>query len=160
MRRSRAILAAAVAGALASSRVAVAAPMQVGFLWHMHQPTYYPGETITQTQAAGHFSFSLYDVHNQRFGPYTTWPKDAIQTGSGLPNLGASASFSGSLIENLNNLRNAGVNGGMWNNWQVPYTQARAMNTIESNTRLDLIGFNYHHALMPLLDERDMRMQI
>jgi hypothetical protein len=152
-------LAAAAMASLASSR-APAAPMQIGFLWHMHQPIYYPGETITQTQAAGHYSFSLYDVHNQRFGPYTSWPKDAIQTGSGLPNLGASVSFSGSLIENLNHLKNAGVNGGMWNNWQVPYTQARAMNTIEGNTRLDLIGFNYHHALMPLLDERDMRMQI
>src|SRR6266511_1082839 len=91
--------------------------IQIGFLWHMHQPIYYPGENINQTQAAGHFSFSIYDVHNQRFGPYTSWPKDAIQTGSGLANLGASVSFSGSLIENLNNMRNAGVNGGMWNNW-------------------------------------------
>lgn len=57
-------------------------------------------------------------------------------------------------------MRNAGVNGGMWNNWNTPYTQARAMNTAEGNSRLDLIGFNYHHALTPLLDERDMRMQI
>ena len=53
-------------------------PMQIGFLWHMHQPIYYPGETILQTEAAGHFSFSLNDVHNSRFGPYTSWPKDAI----------------------------------------------------------------------------------
>ena len=32
-------------------RVAAVEPMNVGFLWHMHQPTYYPGETITQTDA-------------------------------------------------------------------------------------------------------------
>src|SRR6266576_6018288 len=119
-------LAAAAAPVLAClSGSASAQQMQVGFLWHMHQPVYYPGETITQTEAAGHFGFSIYDIHNQRFGPYTTWPKDAISTGSFLPNLGASVSFSGSLIENLNNMKNAGVNGGMWNNWNSAYTQAR-----------------------------------
>jgi hypothetical protein len=67
----------------------------------MHQPVYYPGESITQTDAAGHYSFSVIDVHNQRFGPYTTWPRDAIQAGLGLPNLGAQVSFSGSLMLNL-----------------------------------------------------------
>ncbi len=25
--------------------------MNVGFLWHMHQPIYYPGKTINQTDA-------------------------------------------------------------------------------------------------------------
>ncbi len=52
-------------------------PMQVGFLWHMHQPIYDLGESILQTTSAGRFSFSVVDVHNQRLGPYTTWPKDA-----------------------------------------------------------------------------------
>ncbi len=152
-------LAALVIAAGASSLPA-ATPMQVGFLWHMHQPIYYPGEDVNQTQAAGRYSFSLYDIFNQRYGPYTSWPKDAISSGAGLPNLGASVSFSGSLIENLNALKAANVNGGMWNNWNVPYTQARATSTVEGNPRLDLIGFNYSHALMPLLDVRDMRMQI
>lgn len=132
----------------------------VGFLWHMHQPIYYPGETVTQTDAAGHFSFSLADVHNQRFGPYTSWPKDAIQTGSSLPHLGAQVSFSGSLMQNLNNLEAAGVNGGMWNNWDSSYNQAQSLSTSLGNPRLDLVGFGAHHPLMPLLDQRDMRMQI
>lgn len=134
--------------------------MQVGFLWHMHQPVYYPGENITQTQNAGRYSFSLYDVHNQRFGPYTSWPKDAITSASGLPNAGASVSFSGTLMENLNQMQSAGVNGGMWNNWQSSYTQARQMMTAEGNSRLDMIGFTYAHALAPLLDTRDIRMQL
>jgi len=137
-----------------------AEPMQVGFLWHMHQPIYYPGEHILQTEAAGRFSFSVVDVHNQRFGPYTTWPRDAIQAGLSLAHLGAQVSFSGSLIENLNRLEAAGTNGGMWNNWEGAYKQAINWDTSLGNTRLDMVGFGYHHPLMPLLDERDMRMQI
>ena len=147
--------------ALICSRLGVAQePINVGFLWHMHQPIYYPGETITQTDSAGHFSFSITDVHNQRFGPYTSWPKNAIQSGSSLPHLGAQVSFSGSLMQNLNELESAGVNGGMWNNWDSSYNQAQAMTTAEGNPRLDLVAFGAHHPLMPLLDERDMRMQI
>ena len=135
-------------------------PIHVGFLWHMHQPIYYPCETVTQTDAAGHFSFSVIDVHNQRFGPYTSWPKDAIQAGLGLPHLGAQVSFSGSLIQNLNDLEANGINGGMWNNWDSAYNQAQSWNTAEGNTRLDLVAFGAHHPLMPLLDQRDMQMQI
>ena len=54
--------------------------MNVGFLWHMHQPQYRPGENVLQTDASGAFSFSITDVHNQRLGPYTTWPRDAVQS--------------------------------------------------------------------------------
>ena len=104
-------------------------PIQVGFLWHMHQPKYIPGQSVTQTDASGLFSFSVVDVHNQRFGPYTTWPKDAVQAGLNLSHLGAQVSFSGSLIENLNDLAANNVNGGMWNNWQAGYNQARGWNT-------------------------------
>ena len=137
-----------------------AEPIHVGFLWHMHQPVYYPGETIAQTNAAGHFSFSVADVHNQRFGPYTSWPKNAIDAGSSLPHLGAQVSFSGSLMENLNNLEAAGTNGGMWNNWESSYRAAINNTTTLGNSRLEMVGFGYHHPLMPLLDERDIRMQI
>jgi hypothetical protein len=137
-----------------------AEPIQVGFLWHMHQPNYYPGENILQTQAAGHYSFSVVDVHNQRYGPYTSWPRDAIQAGLSLAHLGAQVSFTGSLIENLNVLEAAGTNGGMWNNWEASYKQAANWDTSLGNPRLDLVGFGYNHPLMPLLDERDMRMQI
>ena len=151
-----AALAALAGGAWASGQE----KLQIGFLWHMHQPIYYPGESVTQTQQAGRYSFSLYDVHNQRVGPYTTWPRNAVQAGLGLPNLGTQVSFSGSLVENLNNLRNAGVGGGMWNGWNGAYTQAKGWTTQRGNTRMDMIGFTYHHALGPLLDTRDLRMQI
>ncbi|MEN1678130.1 MAG: hypothetical protein AAGJ46_00945 [Planctomycetota bacterium] len=144
----------------ASSASFAQEPVNVGFLWHMHQPIYYPGESIAQTDAAGRFSFSVTDVHNQRFGPYTSWPQNAINAGNSLPHLGAQVSFSGSLMENLNTLEGNGTNGGMWNNWENSYRQAASQNTSLGNSRLDLVGFGYHHPLMPLLDERDMRMQI
>ncbi|MFM7413256.1 MAG: autotransporter-associated beta strand repeat-containing protein, partial [Planctomycetota bacterium] len=150
-----AMLACVATGPLAARG---ATPMQVGFLWHMHQPIYYPGESIIQTTNAGRFSFSVTDVHNQRLGPYTSWPKDAIQSGVSLPHLGASVSFSGSLIKNLNDLEAAGY--PQWSNWEQAYKTARALTTARGNPRLDIIGFSQYHALGPLLDTRDLRMQI
>ena len=131
-------------------------PINIGFLWHMHQPQYRPGETVQQTDASGAFSFSITDVHNQRLGPYTGWPRDAVQSGLSLPNLGAQVSFSGSLIQNLNSLEAAGVNGGQWNNWDGAYRQAAQWDTAEGNARLDLVNFGFNHPLMPLLDKRDI----
>jgi len=145
---------------LASNHARAAEQIHVGFLWHMHQPIYYPYETINQTQAAGRYSFNVVDVHNQRFGPYTDWPRDAINAGISLSHLGAQISFSGSLIENLNNLQAAGVNGGMWNNWNADYQAGVAALTSLGNPRLDMVAFGYHHPLMPLLDYEDIRMQI
>jgi hypothetical protein len=70
-------------------------------------------------------------------------------------------SFSGSLIENLNSLEFAGVNGGMWNNWDTGYDQGVSLSTSLGNPRLDMVAFGYHHPLMPLLDtSEDTRMQI
>jgi hypothetical protein len=144
----------------AAATPAMSQKMQVGFLWHMHQPLYYPGETVTQTQQAGRFSYSLYDIHNTRQGPYTTWPRNAIQSGLGLANLGAQVSFSGSLMENLNNLAATGAAGSQWNGWSGAYTQAKNWTTQRGNSRLDLIGFSYAHGLFPMLDTRDMRMHL
>ncbi len=83
----------------------------IAFLWHMHQPIYYPYENIVETQQSGVYSFSLYDVHLSRTGPYTNWPKNAVQKGinEDMSHFGAQVSFSGSLIENLNNLEQSGV---------------------------------------------------
>ena len=147
--------------AIGAGALAQTAPIRVGFLWHMHQPIYRPGETVVQTEASGVFSFSLFnDVHNPRFGPYTSWPDNAVASGQALAHLGAQVSFSGSLMANLNELEGAGVGGGMWNNWDWAYDQSQSRLTTLGNKRLDLVAFGYHHPLMSLLDERDIRMQI
>lgn len=143
-----------------ATRLNAAEPIQIGFLWHMHQPIYYPYESVIQTDANSRYTFSVVDVHHQRFGPYTSWPGDAISAGSAMPHLGASVSFTGSLIENLNVLSAAGVNGGMWTNWHSAYNSALGATTTLGNRRLDLVAFGYHHPLMPLLDVQDIRMQI
>jgi hypothetical protein len=134
------------------------APIQIGFLWHMHQPIYVP--YLDPMSADSFFSFSVPDVHNQRFGPYTSWPRNAIEAGDHLPYLGAQVSFSGSLIENLNALESAGVNGGMWNNWDFSYRAAQSNTSVLGNRRLEMVAFGYHHPLMPLIGERDIRMQL
>ncbi|MEM6798093.1 MAG: hypothetical protein AAF589_01140 [Planctomycetota bacterium] len=154
------LLPAAAAALLLSPPCPAQEPINVGFLWHMHQPTYRPGETIHETEQSGVFSFELYDVHGDRFGPYTTWPNNAIQSGTGLPHLGAQVSFSGSLIRNLDQLEAGGVGGGQWNNWKGAYQQAASLQTAEGNRRLDLVNFGLNHPLMPLLDTRDIQMQI
>lgn len=57
------------AGLLASPAAAQTSyPIQYGFLWHMHQPNYYPYESIVQTDANGRYSFSVVEVHNSRGG--------------------------------------------------------------------------------------------
>lgn len=131
----------------------------IAFLWHMHQPIYYPYQSVVQTQQSGHYSFSLYDVHLSRTGPYTSWPKTAVQKGmnANMGHFGAQVSFSGSLIENLNALENAGVG---FSNWKSHWNYIKNQNTTLGNPRLDMVGFGYHHPLMGLIDYKDIRKQI
>jgi len=131
----------------------------IAFLWHMHQPIYMPYENVVQTQQSNVYSFSLYDVFFSRTGPYTNWPKNAVQKGisANMGHFGAQVSFSGSLIENLNNLEAAGVGFSNWkSHWNSIITQKTTLN----NPRIDLVGFGYHHPLMGLLDRNDIRKSI
>ena len=65
------------AGLTASGGRAAAQPVYISFVWHMHQPYYWPGEDIVATAQAGRYSFDVVTVHTDRTGPYTTWPRDA-----------------------------------------------------------------------------------
>jgi len=135
-------------------------PIYIAFLWHMHQPIYWPYESIVTTQAQNRFPYSVFDIHNQRIGPYTSWPKDAVQKGisAGLPNFGAQVSFSGSLVENLNNLEANG--NGNFSNWKSNWNAIKNQKTSLGNPRLDMVGFGYFHPLMGLIDYQDIRKQI
>ncbi len=138
-------------------------PIEIGFLWHMHQPKYAPD--LNPFGADPFFSYSVPDIHNQRLGPYIDWPKNAVDAGSGLANLGAHVSFSGSLIENLDSLEGSGINGGIWNNWDWAYTSEQSGSptsnyTALGNPRLEMIGFGYFHPLMPLIDEKSIMLQL
>jgi len=134
---------------------ALGAEIHVTYLWHMHQPIYYPYESVNQTDANGRYNFSVAGVHNDRTGSYTSWPRNAVQQGAdrGMPHAGAQVSFSGSLGENLNNL---------WgSSWPGDYRWSRnGLRTSLNNPRLDIVGIAYHHSLMPLTCYESMRMQI
>lgn len=135
-------------------------PIYIAFLWHMHQPIYWPYESIIQTEQNNRYPFSVIDIHNQRTGPYTSWPRNAVQKGinAGMPHFGAQVSFSGSLIENLNNLEQAGNQN--FQNWKSHWNYIKNQTTSLGNTRLDMVGFGYFHPLMPLIDYNDIRRQI
>ncbi len=126
----------------------------------MHQPIYWPYESIVQTQNNNRYPYSVFDIHNSRTGPYTSWPKDAVEKGiaKNLGNFGAQVSFSGSLIENLNNLENNG--NGNFTNWKSSWNSIKSKSTSLGNPRMDMVGFGYHHPLMGLIDYTDIRKQI
>jgi hypothetical protein len=134
-------------------------PIYIAFHWHMHQPIYMPYESVIQTQNSGVYSFSLYDVFLSRSGPYTSWPKDAVQKGitAGLGHLGAQVSLSGSLVENLNNLDAANIG---FDNWKSSWNYITGQYTTLGNPRIDLVAFGYHHPLMGLIEYSDIRKQI
>ncbi len=132
-------------------------PIQIAFLWHMHQPVYWPGETVNQTINANRYPFSVQQIFNDRTGPYTDWPKNAVQKGLALPHFGAQVSFSGSLVQNLNEL---GSVGRFPANWKSHWNTARAWRTTRGNPRLDMVGFGYHHPLMGLVGYDNIRRQI
>jgi len=132
-------------------------PIYISFHWHMHQPIYWPYESVVETEARQRFPYSVIDVHSQRTGPYTTFARDAIASGLGLGNLGAQVSLSGSLMENLDSLERAGVGFAQWTR---PWQEANGWKTTDGHPRLDLVGFGYHHPLMGLLETEDIRMQI
>ncbi len=135
-------------------------PIYIAFLWHMHQPIYWPYEDVMTTQANARYSYSVVDIFNQRIGPYTTWPGDAVWKGihAGMGHFGAQVSFSGSLIENLDNLEAGG--DGNFSGWKSAWTGISGQTTALGNPRLDLVGFGYHHPLMGLIDTGDIRRQI
>lgn len=135
-------------------------PIYIAFLWHMHQPIYWPYESIIQTEQNNRYPFSVIDIHNQRHGPYTSWPKNAVQKGinANLSHFGAQVSFSGSLIENLNTLEQSGNQN--FQNWKSHWNYIKNQFTSLGNPRIDMVGFGYFHPLMPLIDYNDIRRQI
>ena len=135
-------------------------PIYIAFLWHMHQPIYWPYESVVQTELNARYPYSIFDIFNQRVGPYTTWPGSAVQQGisAGFPHFGAQVSFSGSLMENLNNLEAYGNSN--FQNWKSTWNTVKNLKTSLGNPRLDMVGFGYHHPLMGLIDYDDTRKQI
>jgi len=71
----------------------------------MHQPIYYPYENIEQTIQRPELGY-VHDVlaWPDRVDAYTHNPIDTIERFNWLPHMGAQISYTGSLIENIDNM--------------------------------------------------------
>jgi alpha-amylase/alpha-mannosidase (GH57 family) len=109
---------------------------------HMHQPRYnLTGPTYESDMAR--------DVFNQVLHPYT-YPADILGK---LDNAKVTLNFTGSLIEQLNELTNVGFDSrlnGLWDR----YREAQKLG------RVSFTGCGYFHPIFPLIPEEDRKKQI
>ena len=170
--------AAASAAAFAFTLVALAAlpaaaaPIHTSYLWHMHQPIYWPDrstwygvpyETAYETITLDHSQSDVFTVFNSddRVHDYQDYPKTALGMLWDLPDAGAQVSFAGSLIQNVTSLGNAGWNGGRYAaNWYQPYRDAMGWTTSGGRRRLDPVIVGFHHPINPLVDDAVFRRMI
>lgn len=142
------------------------------WLWHMHQPIYWPAEsgwtpgryeTAYETITLGHSQNNVFEIFNKddRVADYQHYPKDALASVLDLPEAGAQVSFAGALIENLNGLGQAGWNGGRYaSNWFSHYRTAKGWTNSAGQSRLDPVLVGFHHAIGPLMDDVAFRMEL
>ncbi|XP_064382608.1 alpha-amylase-like [Halichondria panicea] len=146
------------------------------YLWHMQQPIYWPDKLpsnpntyqkaydsiqLKNTQG-GHPYDNMDDIFGKddRVNDYQHYALDAVQScAADSPDMGAQVSFSGCLIENLNNLAdNNHIYSSGWNN---AYSGAiNSMKTSGGDPKLDFVSFTYHHALTTLIDRNALAKEI
>jgi len=129
--------------------IQAASGVHTTYLWHMHQPIYWPDQSMTalwryetayETITFGHSQNNVFDIFNKddRVADYQWYPKDAISSILDLPDAGAQVSFAGALIENINSLSSNGWNGGRYApNWQNNFTTAMGWQTSAGKRRLE-----------------------
>jgi hypothetical protein len=149
-----------------------AAPVHTTYLWHMHQPIYWPDESTGspgeyekayETIQLGHSESDVFAIFNKddRVHDYQEYPRDAIHSLLDLPDAGAQVSFAGALVENLFSLGDNNWNGGRYApDWYRWYREARGWTTSGGRTRCDLLLVAYHHPIAPLMDENAFRMEL
>ncbi len=171
--RSDTVMTAALVLLLAGlAGTAWAAPVHTTYLWHMHQPIYWPDastwtpsryETAYETITLGHSESDVFTIFNKddRVHDYQDYPRTAVSMILDLPDAGAQASFAGALIENVTGLADAGWNGGRYaSNWYADYRTARSWTTSGGRPRLDQVLVAAHHPVAPLMDENALRRDI
>ncbi len=154
----------------------------VSRFWHNHQPLYWPewnrngaqtqrGQyawdsiTLKPTQNYGGVSPAQHPENNltdifgldDRKSAYQQGPRNSL---AGIDSRGGfGVSYSGSLIDNVRQLGGGG-HLGYQNNWNAGYREARGWKTPAGSTRMDMLGFTYHHSLGPLLPKSVFRKEI
>jgi hypothetical protein len=154
----------------------------VSRFWHNHQPLYWPEwnsnglqnqrgqyawDSIVLKPAQNYGGLSpkqhpendLVEIFGKddRRNAYQSGPRNSV---AGINNNGGFAiSYSGSLIDNVRQL-GAGGHLGYGGNWNAGIREARGWKTPAGSTRMDMLGFTYHHSLGPLLPKSVFRKEI
>lgn len=153
----------------------------VSRMWHNHQPTYWPEWNTNGSQTnrveyawdsivlksgrsypgstAQHPENNLSDIFgvDDRKNSYQSGPRNSLANLN--QNAGFCLSYSGSLMDGVRSLGNAsqlGYGSGWWNGNR----EARNWLTPAGSRRMDLVGFNYHHSLAPLLPKSVFRKEL
>ena len=109
---------------------------------HMHQPKYNMTGPAYESDVAR-------EVFGQTIHPYT-YPADALRKHE---NAKVTLNFTGSLIEQLNELLNVGFDPRLEGLWDR-YRQAQELG------RASFTGCGYFHPIFPLIPEQDRRRQV
>ena len=154
----------------------------VSRFWHNHQPLYWPewNSNGAQNQRGQYAWDSIVLKPGQNYGGISPKQhpendlveifgkddrKSAYQFGplnslNGINNNGGFAiSYSGSLIDNVRQLGGGG-HLGYQGNWNAGIREGRGRRTPAGSTRMDMLGFTYHHSLGPLLPKSVFRKEI
>ena len=155
---------------LATPALVFAAGVQTTYLWHMHQPIYWPQSTSgsgsgyekaldTMTHAAGRGMHPTEDLASifgkaDREADYQYRMKDAIGGMAGSPDAGAQATMSGALMQNIAQL--GAANWGAYSPGWTANGDARGWHTSAGKPRLDLLCIPAHHPIAAFADARTL----
>ena len=166
-----------IAGSVPSAH---AAEVRVSRFWHNHQPIYWPDwngngtqnervqfawDSIVLKDGQGYDSGSKHPENDlnsifsvdDRKKAYQDGPRNSL---SGVNSGGYAMSYSGSL---MNNVQNLAANGqlGYGGNWWGGNREARTWTAPGgSSPKLDLVGFTYHHSLGAVLPKEVFRKEL
>jgi hypothetical protein len=154
----------------------------VSRFWHNHQPIYWPewnangsqnsrvqyawdsivlkpGQNYGGLSPAQHPENNLTDIFglDDRRNAYQSGPRNSLASFDSRG--GFAISYSGSLIDNVRQL-GSGNNLGYGPGWANGNREARGWTTPSGSTRMDLVGFTYHHSLAPLLPKSVFRKEL
>lgn len=145
------------------------------YVWHLQQPIYWPAkstwynntyqfayESMTlKSLQGGHPQNDLQSIFglDDRVAVYQYRAADSIHSASNARNLGAHVTYPGDLIENVNSIADHNTLGYS-QGWNKKYTSTSQETTTAGYSKLDLIGFPYHHSLGPLVHTRAYDMEL
>ena len=118
-----------------------------------------PGRITAVSVRRQHPENNLTDIFglDDRKSAYQQGPRNSL---AGIDSRGGfGVSYSGSLIDNVRQLGGGG-HLGYQGNWNAGYREARGWKTPGGSTRMDMLGFTYHHSLGPLLPKSVFRKEI